>query len=128
MAVLCAVATVPAGVEAHGGIYHYAERSIPGGLAVIALVIGLIVGLALLSTAVTTASGRRSSRRRLLAATAGVAIMAIPVSNASVNPARSLATAVVALGEPMAQLWLFWVAPILGGLAGGLLGRWFYDE
>ena len=42
--------------------------------------------------------------------------MAIPVDNASINPARSLATAVIALGEPLAQLWLFWVAPILGGV------------
>jgi aquaporin Z len=55
-------------------------------------------------------------------------IMAIPVSNASVNPARSLATAVIALGEPLAQVWLFWVAPILGGVAGGLLGRWLLEE
>lgn len=59
---------------------------------------------------------------------AAIHIMAIPVSNASVNPARSLATAVVALGEPIAQVWLFWVAPILGGLAGGLLGRWIYND
>jgi aquaporin Z len=55
-------------------------------------------------------------------------LMAIPVDNASVNPARSLATAFIALGEPLAQLWLFWVAPILGGVAGGLLGRWLLDE
>ena len=55
-------------------------------------------------------------------------LMAIPVDNASVNPARSLATAVIALGEPLAQLWLFWVAPILGGVAGGLLGRWLIDD
>ena len=59
---------------------------------------------------------------------AAIHIMAIPVSNASVNPARSLATALVALDKPIAQVWLFWVAPILGGLAGGLLGRWLYKE
>ena len=55
-------------------------------------------------------------------------LMAIPVDNASVNPARSLATAFIALGEPLAQLWLFWVAPILGGVLGGLLGRWLIDD
>jgi aquaporin Z len=59
---------------------------------------------------------------------AAIHIMAIPVSNASVNPARSLATAVIALGDPLAQVWLFWVAPILGGVAGGLLGRWLLEE
>lgn len=61
-------------------------------------------------------------------ALAATQFMAIPVDNASINPARSLATAVIALGEPLAQLWLFWVAPILGGLIGGLLGRWLIDE
>jgi aquaporin Z len=55
-------------------------------------------------------------------------IMSIPIDNTSVNPARSLATALIALGEPLAQLWLFWVAPILGGVLGGLLGRWLIDE
>lgn len=58
-------------------------------------------------------------------ALAATQIMAIPVDNASINPARSLASAAIALGEPMQQLWLFWVAPILGGVIGGLLGRCF---
>ncbi len=56
-------------------------------------------------------------------ALAATQFMAIPVDNASINPARSLATAVIAMGEPLAQVWLFWVAPILGGVLGGLLGR-----
>lgn len=59
---------------------------------------------------------------------AAIHIMAIPVSNASVNPARSLATAVIALGQPLAQLWVFWVAPILGGVAGGVFSRWLLEE
>lgn len=61
-------------------------------------------------------------------ALAATQLMAIPVDNASINPARSLATAVIALGEPLAQVWLFWVAPILGGAIGGLLGRWLIDD
>ena len=59
---------------------------------------------------------------------AAAMIIAIPVDNASINPARSLATAVIAMGEPLSQLWLFWVAPILGGVLGGLLGRWLVDN
>lgn len=55
-------------------------------------------------------------------------LVAIPVSNASVNPARSTATALVAQGEALSDLWLFWVAPILGGVLGGLAGRWLQDE
>jgi aquaporin Z len=58
----------------------------------------------------------------------GIHLMAIPVSNASVNPARSLATAL--WGGPLAlpQLWVFWVAPILGGVFGGMLGRWLHSD
>lgn len=55
-------------------------------------------------------------------------LMAIPVSNASVNPARSLATALVAGGVPLQQVWLFIAAPIVGAVAGGLLGRWLIEE
>ena len=55
-------------------------------------------------------------------------IMAIPVSNASVNPARSLASAVFAGGEAMSQLWVFWVAPILGAVIGALVYNWMDSE
>jgi len=48
-------------------------------------------------------------------------LVSIPVTNTSVNPARSLATAFFAGGPVVRQLWLFWVAPILGGIFGGLL-------
>ncbi len=51
-------------------------------------------------------------------------IMAIPVSNASLNPARSTATALIAGGWALEQLWAFWIAPIAGGLAGGAINRW----
>ena len=50
-----------------------------------------------------------------------VHLVSIPVTNTSVNPARSLATAFFAGGAAVEQLWLFWVAPILGGIFGSLL-------
>lgn len=52
-------------------------------------------------------------------------LMSIPVDNTSVNPARSTAVAVFAGGEWLKQLWLFWAAPLAGGLTGGLLSRLF---
>lgn len=55
-------------------------------------------------------------------------LMAIPISNASVNPARSLGAALYAGGEALSQVWLFWVAPILGGVIGGLFGRWLLED
>lgn len=48
-------------------------------------------------------------------------LMSIPITNTSVNPARSFGPAIYAGGVPLEQLWLFWVAPILGAIAGALL-------
>jgi aquaporin Z len=55
-------------------------------------------------------------------------LISIPVTNTSVNPARSTGPALFAGGWAMAQLWLFWVAPLLGGAAGGVLYRWLSAE
>jgi aquaporin Z len=55
-------------------------------------------------------------------------LVAIPVTNASINPARSTGPALLAGGWAIAQLWLFWVAPLLGGVLGGLVYRWLSDE
>ena len=51
-------------------------------------------------------------------------LISIPVTNTSVNPARSTAVAVFAGGGYLGQLWLFWVAPIIGGAIGGALYAW----
>src|SRR5690606_25444745 len=48
----------------------------------------------------------------------------IPVTGASVNPARSTATAIFAGGDPLAQIWLYWLAPIVGGGIGGFAYAW----
>ena len=48
-------------------------------------------------------------------------LVSIPVTNTSVNPARSTGVALFAEGPALAQLWLFWVAPLAGGLLGGAL-------
>lgn len=48
-------------------------------------------------------------------------LISIPITNTSVNPARSLSQAVFVGGEPLAQVWLFWLAPILGAITAGLL-------
>ena len=47
-------------------------------------------------------------------------LISIPVTNTSMNPARSTAAAVFVGGAAIQQLWLFWVAPILGGVIGGI--------
>ena len=55
-------------------------------------------------------------------------LVAIPVSNASLNPARSTATAVFGGVSALQSLWLFWVAPIVGGIIGGIIGKWLHAE
>jgi aquaporin Z len=50
------------------------------------------------------------------------------VTNTSVNPARSTGVAPFAGGWAIGQLWLFWVAPVIGGVLGGVLYRWLSTE
>jgi aquaporin Z len=51
-------------------------------------------------------------------------LISIPVTNTSVNPARSTGVALFAGGWAIEQLWLFWIAPIIGGVLGGFVYRW----
>ena len=51
-------------------------------------------------------------------------LISIPVTNTSVNPARSTGVAVFAGDGALGQLWLFWAAPLLGGVIGGVVYRW----
>ena len=55
-------------------------------------------------------------------------LISIPVTNTSVNPARSTGVAVFAGGWAIAQLWLFWVAPIIGGAVGAAIYRIISNE
>lgn len=48
-------------------------------------------------------------------------LISIPVTNTSVNPARSTSQAIFAGGEAMSQLWLFWIAPIIGAILAGII-------
>ena len=75
--------------------------------------------------------------RRAHAASAGLAIglcltlihlVSIPVTNTSVNPARSTGPALFVGGWALAQLWMFWIAPLIGGVLGGVIYRWLSGE
>ena len=54
-------------------------------------------------------------------------LVSIPVTNTSVNPARSTGPALFVGGWALGQLWLFWVAPLIGGALGGIVYRWLSD-
>jgi aquaporin Z len=55
-------------------------------------------------------------------------LISIPVTNTSVNPARSTGVALYVGGWAVGQLWLFWVAPIIGGILGGLIYAWLFRD
>jgi len=55
-------------------------------------------------------------------------LISIPVTNTSVNPARSTGVALFAGGDYVGQLWLFWLAPIAGAMIAGTLAKWLYDD
>jgi len=55
-------------------------------------------------------------------------LISIPITNTSVNPARSLSQAVFVGGEPLAQVWLFWLAPISGAVLGGFIYKAFLEK
>ena len=55
-------------------------------------------------------------------------LVSIPVTNTSVNPARSTGPALFVGGWALSQLWLFWIAPLIGGALGGVVYRWLSDE
>ena len=55
-------------------------------------------------------------------------LVSIPVTNTSVNPARSTGPAVFVGGWTLSQLWMFWVMPIVGAILAGILYRWLFRE
>jgi aquaporin Z len=55
-------------------------------------------------------------------------LISIPVTNTSVNPARSTGQALFVGGWALEQLWLFWVAPLVGGILGGLVYKTLLSE
>ncbi|MGO8994263.1 MAG: aquaporin Z [Polyangiaceae bacterium] len=57
-----------------------------------------------------------------------VHLIGIPITNLSVNPARSTGPAIFVGGWALEQLWLFWVAPIAGAVAAGLLATWLHED
>lgn len=55
-------------------------------------------------------------------------LISIPITNTSINPARSLSQAIFAEGKYLNQVWLFWVAPIAGGIIAGFIYKTLFDK
>jgi aquaporin Z len=126
--VLYAIASGKAGFDLGAGFAAngYGEHS-PGGYSLFA---GLVAELVLTFMFLFVIMGATDSRAPAALAPLAIGLMltlihlvCIPVTNTSVNPARSTGPAIVVGGWALAQLWLFWVAPIIGGALGGYAYR-----
>ncbi|NVZ72964.1 aquaporin Z [Pseudomonas costantinii] len=132
-ALLYFIASGKPGFELAGGLASngYGEHS-PGGYSMAA---GFVTELVMTGMFVLIILG--ATDRRAPAGLAPIAIglgltlihlISIPVTNTSVNPARSTGPALIVGGWAIQQLWMFWLAPILGAVVGGVIYRWLGKE
>jgi aquaporin Z len=109
----------------------YGEHS-PGKYSLVAgFVAEVVMTMAFLFIIMGATHGRAPAGFAPLAIGLGLTLIhlvSIPVTNTSVNPARSTGPALFVGGWALGQLWLFWVAPLIGGALGGLLYRWLSEE
>lgn len=119
--------SLSAGFAANG----FAEHS-PGGYSMLAALVAEIVLTAMFLVVILGATDKRAP-----AGFAGLAIglaltlihlIGIPVTNLSVNPARSTGPAVFVGGWALAQLWLFWLAPMIGAVLGAVVYKGIAEE
>ena len=131
--VLYVIASGQAGFDVSAGFASngYGEHS-PGGYSLLAALVCEVVMTGFFLFVIMGATDSRAP-----AGFAPIAIglcltlihlISIPVTNTSVNPARSTATAIFAGGPYVAQLWVFWIAPVVGGVLGAIIHRMISTE
>ena len=114
---------VPAGFASNG----YGSHS-PGGYSLLAALVTEVVMTMMFLVVILGATDKRAPQG-LAPIAIGLCLtlihlISIPVTNTSVNPARSTGVAVFVGGWATGQLWLFWVAPILGAVIGAVIYRY----
>ena len=127
--VLYFIASGRAGFDVSAGFASngYAEHS-PGGYSLGAAFLTEVVMTMMFLVVIMGATDERAPQG-LAPLAIGLCLTlihlsSIPVTNTSVNPARSTGVALFVGGWALAQLWLFWIAPIVGGILGGVLYRY----
>lgn len=127
-AILYVIAGGKAGFDVAAGFASngYGEHS-PGGYSLLACFVCEIVMTIMFLFVIMGATDKRAPQGFAPIAIGLcltlIHLISIPVTNTSVNPARSTGVAVFAGGWAMAQLWLFWIAPLIGGIIGGSIYR-----
>lgn len=131
-AILYLIATGKAGFEVGGFASNgYGEFS-PGGYSMLAALIAEFV-MTFMFLFVILGATHSKAPKYLAGVAIGLALtlihlITIPVTNTSVNPARSISQAIFAGGDALGQLWLFIVAPIAGAIVAGLVYKWVSPE
>jgi len=132
-AVLYAIASGHAGFDVSAGFASngYGDHS-PGGYSLAAaLVCEVVMTFVFLFVILGSTHGRAPVGFAPIAiglCLTLIHLISIPVTNTSVNPARSTAPALFVGGWALQQLWLFWVAPILGAAIAGFVYRWLSPD
>ena len=132
-AVLYVIATGQAGFDASAGFASngYGEHS-PGGYTLVAALVTEVVMTAMFLLIILGATDRRAPPGFApIAIGLGLTLIhliSIPVTNTSVNPARSTGVAIFQGDWALSQLWLFWIAPIVGAALAGVVYRWLGEE
>ena len=132
-AVLYVIASGQVGFDATAGFASngYAEHS-PGGYSLMSALVTEIVMTFMFLIIILGATDKRAPKGLApIAIGLGLTLIhliSIPVTNTSVNPARSTGVAIFQGDWALSQLWLFWVAPIVGAILAGLVYRWFEKE
>ncbi len=131
--VLFIIASGIAGFDVHAGFASngYADHS-PQGYSMLAGLIAEIVLTAFFLIVIMGATDNRAPKGFAPIAIGLcltlIHLIGIPVTNLSVNPARSTGPAILAGGWALQQLWLFWVAPLIGGALGGGIYSMLFAE
>src|SRR3954447_27081944 len=104
----------------------------PGGYSMASgMAIEIILSFGFVIIILGSTDTRAPARFAPIAVGLGLALIhliSIPITNTSVNPARSTGPALIQGGIALQQLWMFWAAPIIGGILGGLAYRWLAAE
>lgn len=132
-AILYVIASGQVGFDVTAGFASngYGEHS-PGGYSLIAALVTEIVMTFMFLIIILGATDKRAPEGFApIAIGLGLTLIhliSIPVTNTSVNPARSTGVAIFQGDWALSQLWLFWVAPIVGAILAGVVYKWFETE
>jgi aquaporin Z len=107
------------------------DSASPGNFAIAAVALAETIATALLVIVFAGATSRHAASIMapiaVGSAFAALMLLTIPIDNGALNPARSTASALLGGRQALAQLWLFWDAPIVGAILGGLVARYVTD-